>query len=890
MSASREKKAVPSKNGLGIFLAMLTGMMSPPGQGQEVPPPASSQDASASNDLDAILGEEPPESRQEPRAEGASEAAAPDSGETASPSGPAAAASASQQQDLPTIPVPQAPIEAPQRARPSGRMIEEIVVSARKREESLQDAPVVVSALSREQLARYNVADMTKIAEMTPQLFVSNGSNGNGGTINMRGIGSSSTTSGFDQAVAINVDGIQYSRATVLHQGYFDVGQVEVLKGPQSLFFGKSSSAGVISLNTADPTPERQASIKFGNEFQASEQWAEVMLSGPVSEEFGARLAARYESTGGYIKNISPPVVDASNGETVPAPDPDWPNETQAMARLTLAYTPNSDFDAKLKLSYVDMESGGVVQGSELIKCDATGSAQLNPGQECNPDWTVHQNGLPPGVAATEPIWNHKHGEQYSFYKAQSGVATLNYAFSALKLSSVTGYYHFNHQYIADYDNTSTSVIVGAENPEERTLSQELRLLSDFDSPLNFMLGGYYQHKQFNFNHNTSRLVPLPQDPTTGRYAAFVRDSETTGKAWSVFAQLLWKLTDTIEIDGGARYSDEMKDSFSVHRYVHPLLAAEYRPAGDPLNALTHDTNLSPEVTVSWKPGDLMLYGAYKKGFKSGGYSNSALLTRNTKVEDQTFRPETVGGFEVGLKSSWLEGSLQWNVAAYSYEFKDLQVNFFDAANLNFLTQNAATATTRGVETELRWLPPIDGLELHGTASYNRAVYGKFLSFCYTGQSYEDGCNLDANGQPAATSGDHADLGGTVRPIAPEFTASLGAFYRFNLVGNLMLSVGADGSYVDRYLLSSVGRDFYQPGFFRTDANLSLGPQSGQWEIALIGRNLSNAYIAYDGGDQPLSGQGTGQHEPANVLADQYAVLGRPRELAVQFTMKFGEY
>src|SRR5688572_14706195 len=176
----------------------------------------------------------------------------------------------------------------------ASRVIEEIIVSARKRDESLQDVPVAVTGITDEQLKQYNVSNLSKMAQMTPQLFVAESMSGNGGSLSLRGIGTSSTSAGFDQAVSIYVDGLQYDRGFVLSQGYFDLARVEVMKGPQALFFGKNSTAGVISLVSADPGDELELSGRVGHEFYADENWYEAVASGPITESFGARLALRY--------------------------------------------------------------------------------------------------------------------------------------------------------------------------------------------------------------------------------------------------------------------------------------------------------------------------------------------------------------------------------------------------------------------------------------------------------------------------------------------------------------------------------------------------------------------------------------------------------------------
>lgn len=824
------------------------------------------------------------------------------------------------------------------------RTIEEIVVTARKREESLQDVPVVVTALSKEELERYNIGDMTKIAQMTPQLFVVKTSNGNGGTLTMRGIGSSATTSGFDQAVAINIDGIQYTRGNVLHQGYFDLGQVEVLKGPQALFFGKNSPAGVISLNTANPGDEREFLIKMGNEVDADEQFIELIASGPLTEDFGIRLAGRVGQIGSYVQNLAAPTVDLGafdvlpplggiagteildplfnpnlppgvdptatgldlvggitfltpvlaeideiGGESnVPAPDRDWPDENQLLGRLTMVYEPSDNFDVNVKISYADLETAGPTQGTTIYSCEGTGSAQNNPGQPCARNYRVFQNPLPKSVAQKEPLFNEEGGQLYTLYESTTIGATFNYDFGNFLLTGVSGITGYEAQYLGDFDFTGTNVVHAAESAVQDALSQEFRLLSDFDFPLNFMVGVYYQDKDFEFR-NLARLIPHPADPNTGRNVTWDRVSETEGETKSAFTQLMWEISQQWEMSLGARYTEETKDSFAVNTFVHPIFSSILRPVGDPLRDEFVDENISPEVTLTWRPVDeITVFGSYKEGFKAGGFSNSAILNANTVVSDAAFASESAEGYEAGIKSSLFDGSLQLNMAVYDYEFSDLQVNFFDSAAINFVVQNAATAITRGAEMDFRWLTPVDGLDLHGSASYNLAEYEDFLSFCYAGQSFEAGCNRDTNGnQMQNPPGERQDLSGTVRPLAPEYTAALGAFYEFPLFGNLGMSLSVDANFTDDYLLSSLGRQLYQDAYTRWDASMRIFSQTDTWEVALVGRNLTDEYVILDSTDVPLTGRNTGSSETLAVVGDQGGTFGRPREVLLQFKARF---
>jgi iron complex outermembrane recepter protein len=775
------------------------------------------------------------------------------------------------------------------------RAIEEIVVTARKREERAQDVPVVVTTMGREQLDRYDVVDITEVAEMTPQLIATEASSGAGGTISLRGISTSSTSSGFEQAVAINVDGIHYSNANILAQGFLDLARVEILKGPQALFFGKNSPAGVISLTSADPGPERELIGRLGTELNAKEHWGEAIASGPITNTFGARLAVQYRTLDGYMQNLADPTTDVGSFEPVPAPAHRiWPGENQFLGRLTLKWTPTDAFDLTVKTSGANLGQDGNTQNTEMFQCDALGRAQLDDREDCKADRRIRQNDVAPTIAKTEPILNREHGALFAHYDSQNVVATANYRLRPLLFTSVTGLTRYDTQYLGDYDLTGASIIFVAEDVDRGAISEELRVLTDLDFPVNFMLGGYGQKTGLLFDQ-VGRVIPAPVDPLTGRYVNWDKHSETDGQTFSGFGQLIWAVADRLELTSGARFTHETKDSFSVHRYLNPATAALWKPVGQRLADALRDDNVSPEVAITWRPrlgsfSDWTVFGAYKTGFKSGGYDNSAILRPNTTTDNTSFKSENVSGFEGGVKSEWLDGALLLNLIGYRYVFKDLQVHFFDSASINFDVQNAASARTEGFESELRWVTPLSGLSLHGLAAYNEAPYEDFLAFCYAGQAYGDGCNLDENGNSKAPPGVRQDLSGTVRPLAPKWAASFGFDYRAPLpkvpvLGGVVLDLAADFGYTGRYLLNSLGRQVYQDSFLRSDAGLRFSSENRRWELALIGRNLSDEYVLFAAIDSPLSGAATGQ--PAAVLADQIGVVNRPREIALQLTAWF---
>jgi outer membrane receptor protein involved in Fe transport len=195
----------------------------------------------------------------------------------------------------------------------SSAKLEEIIVEARKRAESLQDVPVSVATISRVELQNNDATDLAKLGEIVPQVMIGQFMGGTGAVMTIRGISSSPINAGLDQSVSFVTDGVQLSRGHIIQEPLFDVRQVDVLEGPQALFFGKNSPAGVISLRTADPTNSFEAYAKTGYEFIAAEKYVEGAVSGPLNDNLTARVAFRADWIGGWLKNVAQPVKDPIN-------------------------------------------------------------------------------------------------------------------------------------------------------------------------------------------------------------------------------------------------------------------------------------------------------------------------------------------------------------------------------------------------------------------------------------------------------------------------------------------------------------------------------------------------------------------------------------------------
>jgi outer membrane receptor protein involved in Fe transport len=784
---------------------------------------------------------------------------------------------------------------AAQDGRPSA--LEEVIVTARKREENIREIPVAVTAVSQEKLDRYELRSIEAIAASIPQLNVVRGSSGSGATISLRGIGSTFTSIGIEQSVAVILDGVYYGQGRIINEGFFDMKQVEVLRGPQALFFGKNATAGVLSFTSADPGHSFEALARVGYEFKGQTASLESVVSGPVTDTLGLRLAVRYsDMSDGYVTNIAPAAslntLNIANGVTTvhpgQAPVRDLPGERDLGVRLTALWQPSDEFSLNVKGGITRYRTENATWNNELVSCPVGGFAQVNRTEACNADRRIQQNPVPADIAATNPLLGRHGGQLYQDYDAYSVSAAANYSTGKADITSVTGLHHFKNYFLGDYDFTGAANggTWGSEQSKYKAFSEEIRAQTTLEQPLNFMVGVYFQSTRLDFDQQIIFPGALENsaaaDPTK-RYITVAKLSYTDGRTFAGFAQAQWKITPELELTAGARYTHETKDS----QFVQPYVIAAYQPVfrqGRPITANQSFNDLSPEATLTWKPSDRWTaFVSYKQGFKSGGFSGSALDSAigNTTVKDLAFNPESVEGFEGGVRGSALDGRLRFSVDAYSYKYSDLQVDFFDAAKIQFITKNAGSSRSKGIETEVEWAPPeVAGLVLRGTLAYNKARYLSFADApCWGGQTPAQGCTI-INNRPTQ------DLGGSPTALAPKWTAALEGNYEHAVGAGLVFGASANLRYSSSYIASPFGNpNSKQDSYATLDAAIRLKTADNRWEVALLGKNLTDEYVVYNLGDAPSSGSGTGT--PAGVRSDLVASPNLPRTIAVQLTFKY---
>jgi outer membrane receptor protein involved in Fe transport len=778
-----------------------------------------------------------------------------------------------------------APAAAPA-GEPSTQMIEELIVTARRKDERLVDVPVAITAVSGKTLDNYAVTDFTDIATLVPSMVAGRAASGSSASVFLRGVGSTALSAGFDQSVSFNVDGLAMSRGREIALSQYDVQRIEVLKGPQALFYGKNTTGGLISVVTNGPTTDFEAGLKTGYGFEAAELYGEGYVSGPITDTLRARLAFRLsDSEGSFENSAAKTYLDPLGMARHRNNDKRGGGETQS-GRLTFEFEPNDMLNLQLKVGATQQLDGGptdilerICGGGRTTPASANG-VPPSPNADCRINGVSDSSSLPKAVAKT--MRYGRDGKMYADLTSSFAIVTGALKFDKIDVNSITAYYTFRQ---SDLNNVAGEAYPASftQFSEFSQLSQEIRFQTKFDGPFNVMFGGFASHAEFTFNTD-AYIFPVPLDPVSGTYASFRRDDGFDGDSISAFAEGTYDFLETWQLSAGARWSREERDSYQLSRAGHSAFAGFF-PAGISLKDRFSDENVSPQVTLRWKPDrDISVYTSYKQGFKSGGFNISQSLTPAASVAAGQFGSESAKGYEVGMKSILLDGALSLNITAYDYLYEDLQVQNFDPVTIGQVVANAGELSTKGVEADFDFRPrAIDGLSIHGALAYNKAEYDNYIGQCYGGQTIAKGCNLLLAGA-AFTSQDYS---GRTPPKAPELSGRLGAAYEFPLFGDFRGQLSTDLSYTSKYNFTDTLRpDGVQDAYPKVDAAFRLFGPSDRWQVSLIGRNLTQEYVVTSANDIPFTG-GTGTGTTVGVLSDMSAFVENPREVILEFSMKF---
>ena len=772
------------------------------------------------------------------------------------------------------------------------RTLDTVTVTARKREENITDVPVTVSSVGGEALDGFKLDQATDVARFVPALDVNIGGSGSGGSVYLRGVGSSQVSAAFDSAVLLNIDGIPINSPRFLQGGLLDLEQVDVLKGPQSLYFGKGATAGVMSFQSKGPGDEFEAGLSASYEFEEKGQVYEGYISGPITETFGARLALRFLNNEELFENTAPGTVNRFRGEE------------RLDGRVTFDWRPTDSFSAVLKIARSEMENDGSLLFTDA-ECPVNGSELTNypngvlqpSGVDCNAlDQVVQIGEINPAIGANFAGLPPQPTPFSDFETTLTSLALSWDVTDKLRLQSVTGKFDLEGE---DFDSFSIDVNGFFNNyaiNETDGFSQELRLESQFDGPFNFILGGFYQDREITFSATqnpvgaallfipagaivppgtpgfpptgipTVTITPGP-DPVTGFTSDFSKTHITDAEAFSLFGSVDFEVTDKLTVTAGARYTEEERSNVFEFPTVHSsLLQLGFLPSGSSFGPIEfEDDNFSPEVSVVYAVNEnINVFAAYKSGFKSGGIDNSAFPSAALLAEQAAgeftsliFDSETADGVEFGFKSDLLGGSMRWNGTVYHYIFEDLQVQTFDLNTLGFINNNAGELTSQGFETDIIWNTPVNGLSVSG-------------AIAYTDSKYTD------------TFVQLEDLNGRRSVRAPEWTGTAGLNYTTPVTEGVNWSLGAFGSFSDEYFTEAVlVNDPIQEAYATLDLSTGISSSDDRWQLNLIATNVFDELYVIDSAPRP------GTVPNAAGEGDSFKITNRGRQVFVEAAFRF---
>jgi iron complex outermembrane recepter protein len=695
---------------------------------------------------------------------------------------------------------------------------EEIVVTARRTEESLQDVPASVSAFNGAALERLGATEATGLQGAVPNLNVVQGRGSSNATnVYIRGVGQPDALQTFDPAVGFYVDGVYYSRIRGTQMELFDLERVEVLRGPQGTLYGKNTIGGAISVITRRPgdEPHTNASLTIG-EYNQGE--VRVSASTPITDNFAIGGAFFAATRDGYVTN--PTTGEEYNDRNV------WG------ARFQTAWDPTSQFSVDFAVDYTE-EDNALTMGQATNSLTNVIGASVYPVPTPTPEFTFHAEATP-GLPNSS-VMDH-------------GGASLRLGYdlgNGWTIKSITGYRELSYADYVDIDATTVELGDVFVAVDQDQISQELQAIYEGDR-LTVVSGLYYLQENI-----TSHQEAYADAFVAGflGLTSFTRtvddDLETTSTAAYVNAS--YDLTERLSISGGVRYTEEEKDYFRTTSQFYSNPAFNGLPFFFDANQTWDDT--SGMVSLDYRLSDnVLLYGRVAQGFKSGGFNGRA----NDPGTEQPYDPETVLSYELGAKTDWMDGRVRANLAIFHNDYEDFQARVSRVVTSpsqpvpgpDFAVLNAGALDINGAELELTYLP-IENLRLDAQIGYLNAEYGEF---------FEERL-VQVDPLPAPQTLVTIDRSFQEPAFSPEWTARFGANYEFNLGDHGSLALNGSARFRSEHALAVDNSDVFtearfpgmwQDDYWLYDASITWRDPSEHFSAAVVGRNLSDEVYRTD--------------------------------------------
>ena len=685
--------------------------------------------------------------------------------------------------------------------------VQEIVVTAQKRSENLQDVPIAVTALNAEALQNKRVDNLLGLSGLAPSLQIKTDDNAANPRIFIRGVGVNDFNPSTASAVGIYVDGVYIASPLAQLASFYDLQQVEVLRGPQGTLYGRNTTGGAINVTTRKPsdTYEGNLSFEYGRFNEVNIQGG---VGGPlVPDKVLFRLSGVYARDDGYT-------LDRTSGQT-------GNNQDRYGIRGTLRLKPTSNFTDDLTVSTNQSRGGSILAyNRSLVAQTPEASLPFDPSvgySPCKPEF--YTSGQCTNILGYANTSKNLYQGDYQFdgkdiVKLFGVSNTINYDFGPASLVSVTSYQRAARNDQEETDANPIPIITASYIAVQKTLSQELRLQSNGKTRLRYVGGLYYAHDDLNNNSQYDILRalrdPTPANPSGADVAnsigLFGWPLTQATDSYAVFGQVDYDLTDRLTVTAGLRYSADRKR-------FHYVSEAE----NGAIPIFTFDGaktfgSVSGRIGLQYKLTDVAnVYFTYNRGTKSGGFFSGQTVD---PADLGPYKDEKVDAFEVGAKTEFFDRRLRANFSAFYYDYKELQV--YTAVQRGLITvqlfTNASAARIYGAEAELE-ARPMRGLDLSLSGSLLSARYQDFQSVA-------------------------GNYSGNTLPSAPKATLNGTAHYEHDLPFGVLVSQ-LDFTYRSKVYFDTANTErLSDPARIFVNAQLGVKLNDGRYEVGLWGRNL----------------------------------------------------
>ncbi|OUV59355.1 MAG: hypothetical protein CBC82_10230 [Cellvibrionales bacterium TMED122] len=734
-------------------------------------------------------------------------------------------------------------------------VLEEVMVTAARKEQSLLSLPISATVFSADDARELRILEPRDLADQTPGLLTKNGPNGLA-TVGfyMRGVGINDFTGTVDPSVGVYVNDVFKPTPDMLNFAVYDVERIEVLRGPQGTLYGRNSTGGAVNFITVGPSAETQGYLR-GEYGSFGTGALEGAIGGALSDTLQGRISFLVQDSDdddGISKNR--------------ATDNELGRDEQVAIRGQLKWQPSDDFMAHLIYGYGDLEANtqllqhvGALDPQTFAICQPIIIGNRAEGQcvsglgyaDTDGDFYDGEANIDPEVSI----------------EAQDLTLRFEWQLGDLSLTSITGYDDFEKEQSQDIDS---SPFVGADNftfNEVKNVSQEIRLASDSSQQFSWIMGGNYANTEVDW-FQTINLTDLAGIPTSN-------GAQQETESWAVFGQIDYVINDQWEIIGGLRYTVEERDwtgatfigDFATLEQAYasgaPRLSQLPIPpgtpgAGGPLDFPTSqkENNLDFQAVVKYSPSDSgHFYAKVSEAFRSGGYSSAVLFSQEAL---EPFDPEELLAYEVGAKFALADNRVRLEASAFFYDFEGFQATFVRATEASARLQNAGDVEIYGMEGSLDW-----------------AISERFGA--RFGVSFLDSEIVETDViLPPLDGGPEATIEGNEIPNAPSFTFNGQLRYELPLPNGYLARFLTDFTIVDEHYLEPNNRQYLsEDGYELWNARVSLASANDNWEVAAWVRNIGDEEYRSAAQDLALS------------LAFSEIVVGTPRIWGVGFNYRF---